>query len=69
MRITAKLCFMSQPEKNLLNYNPNSAQPKHLELVIPDDVPTSRAPSDAELGALGRLDPTGLRVREVPDPQ
>ena len=40
-----------------------------FELVIPDDVPTSRAPSGAELAALGRLDRTGMRLREVPDPQ
>ncbi len=40
-----------------------------FELVIPDDVPASRAPSEAELAALGRLDPMGLRLREVPEPQ
>lgn len=40
-----------------------------FELVIGPDVPTSRAPSSDELAALQRLDPKGLRMREVPDPQ
>ncbi len=40
-----------------------------FDLVIAADVPTSRAPSSAELDALQRLDPKGLRLREVPDPQ
>jgi acyl CoA:acetate/3-ketoacid CoA transferase beta subunit len=40
-----------------------------FELIIPADVPTSRAPSSDELDALQRLDPKGLRLREVPDPQ
>jgi acyl CoA:acetate/3-ketoacid CoA transferase beta subunit len=40
-----------------------------FELIIPADVPTSRAPSSDELDALRRLDPKGLRLREVPDPQ
>lgn len=40
-----------------------------FELVIPDNVPVSRAPSDAELATLAHLDPSGLRLREVPDPQ
>ncbi len=40
-----------------------------FELVIPADVATSRAPSSDELDALARLDPKGLRPREVPDPQ
>jgi len=39
-----------------------------FDLIIPDDVPTSRVPSDAELEVLARLDPKGLRLREVPDP-
>lgn len=38
-----------------------------FELTIPDDVPTSREPSGDELDALARLDPDGLRFREVPD--
>ena len=40
-----------------------------FDLIIPDDVPTSRVPSDAELEVLARLDPKGLRLREVPDPE
>jgi acyl CoA:acetate/3-ketoacid CoA transferase beta subunit len=38
-----------------------------FELVIPDDVPTSRPPTDAELALLHDvLDPAGLREKEVP---
>ncbi len=37
-----------------------------FELLVTDDVPTSRAPDEEELAALERLDPTGLRHREVP---
>ena len=38
-----------------------------FELVIPDDVPGSRPPTDAELALLHEvLDPTGLREKEVP---
>ncbi len=40
-----------------------------FDLVVPADVPTSRAPSATELATINRLDPRGLRVREVPDPQ
>jgi hypothetical protein len=40
-----------------------------FELAIPDHVPVSRAPSDSELAILAHLDPSGLRRREVPDPQ
>jgi acyl CoA:acetate/3-ketoacid CoA transferase beta subunit len=40
-----------------------------FELVLPDEVPISRSPTDAELATLARLDPRGLRLREVPDPQ
>lgn len=40
-----------------------------FDLVVPDDVPTSRGPSDEELAVLDRLDPKGLRYREVPDPE
>jgi acyl CoA:acetate/3-ketoacid CoA transferase beta subunit len=39
-----------------------------FELVVPDEVPVTRAPSDDELAQLGRLDPQGLRYDEVPDP-
>ena len=38
-----------------------------FELVVPDDVPTSRLPTDAELALLDRIDPDGDRYREVPD--
>lgn len=40
-----------------------------FDLILPDDVPTSRVPSDAELEVLARLDPKGIRLREVPDPE
>jgi len=36
-----------------------------FELAVPDDVEESRPPTDAELELLGRLDPEGLRHREV----
>lgn len=36
-------------------------------LVVPDDVPTSRLPTDEEAEALAWLDPKGLRFTEVPD--
>jgi acyl CoA:acetate/3-ketoacid CoA transferase beta subunit len=36
-----------------------------FELVVPDDVEESRPPTDAELELLDRLDPEGLRHREV----
>ena len=40
-----------------------------FDLVIPDDVPTSRLPTPDELALLDELiDPTGSRRREVPDP-
>jgi acyl CoA:acetate/3-ketoacid CoA transferase beta subunit len=39
-----------------------------FELVIPDDVPTSREPTDDELRLLHEvIDPTGLRIKEVPE--
>ena len=39
-----------------------------FELVIPDDVPTSREPTDEELRLLHEvIDPKGLRLKEVPD--
>lgn len=40
-----------------------------FDLVIPSDVPTSREATAEELDVLARLDPKGLRLREVPDPQ
>lgn len=40
-----------------------------FELVIPDDVPTSRLPLPEELRLLDEvIDPAGTRFREVPDP-
>lgn len=40
-----------------------------FELVIPDDVPTSRLPTPDELRLLSEvIDPTGSRQREVPEP-
>jgi acyl CoA:acetate/3-ketoacid CoA transferase beta subunit len=38
-----------------------------FSLVIPDDVPVSRLPTDAELALLEELDPRGARNREVPE--
>jgi acyl CoA:acetate/3-ketoacid CoA transferase beta subunit len=38
-----------------------------FELVVGDDVPTSRAAAAAELAILELLDPDGIRYREVPD--
>jgi acyl CoA:acetate/3-ketoacid CoA transferase beta subunit len=38
-----------------------------FDLVVPDDPPTSRLPTEAELGLLERIDPGGDRYREVPD--
>lgn len=39
-----------------------------FELVIPADVAVSRGPTPEESAALERLDPNGLRHREVPNP-
>ena len=38
-----------------------------FDLVVPDDVPTSRLPTGTELALLERIDPDGERYREVPD--
>jgi acyl CoA:acetate/3-ketoacid CoA transferase beta subunit len=38
-----------------------------FDLVIDGDVPLSRPPTEAELAVIGRLDPKGLRYREVPN--
>ena len=38
-----------------------------FELQIPEHVPTSRGPEGAEVEELERIDPGGLRFREVPD--
>lgn len=38
-----------------------------FELAVPGDVPTTRAPTEAELAAIEWLDPSGLRHREVPE--
>lgn len=37
-----------------------------FDLVVPDDVPTTRAPSADEAAAMERLDPKGLRHRQLP---
>lgn len=37
-----------------------------FELVIPDDVPDTRLPTHEELEVIKRLDPNGLRFKEVP---
>jgi hypothetical protein len=40
-----------------------------FELVVPDEVPTSRLPTPEELRLLDEvIDPKGTRKREVPDP-
>jgi acyl CoA:acetate/3-ketoacid CoA transferase beta subunit len=36
-------------------------------LVVPDDIRTSRLPTDDELALLERIDPDGARFVEVPD--
>ena len=38
-----------------------------FELVVPDEVSTTRLPTEAELALLDRIDPDGERYREVPD--
>lgn len=38
-----------------------------FELAIPDDVAVSRTPDAAEMAAIERIDPNGLRYRDVPD--
>lgn len=38
------------------------------EVVVPDDVPTSRGPTEEEAAQIERLDPKGLRHQEVPEP-
>ncbi|WP_235018004.1 CoA-transferase subunit beta [Thermomonospora echinospora] len=38
-----------------------------FELAIPDEVPQTRLPTPDELAAIERLDPGGLRLREVKD--
>lgn len=41
-----------------------------FELVVPDAVPTTRAPEVEEWALIdGVIDPAGMRFREVPDPQ
>jgi acyl CoA:acetate/3-ketoacid CoA transferase beta subunit len=37
-----------------------------FELVVPDDVPESRPPTEDELAIIVELDPSGLRFTEVP---
>lgn len=38
-----------------------------FDLVIPDDVPETRSPTEAELALIAEIDPNGLRLREVPE--
>jgi acyl CoA:acetate/3-ketoacid CoA transferase beta subunit len=38
-----------------------------FELVVPDDVPTSREPTEEELALIAELDPKNTRGKEVPD--
>lgn len=37
-----------------------------FELTIPDELPTTRLPTDDERAVLGRIDPDGLGAKEVP---
>ncbi|MFM8564382.1 MAG: CoA-transferase subunit beta [Acidimicrobiia bacterium] len=37
-----------------------------FELTVPAEVPVSRGPTDDELAAITRIDPKGLRHREIP---
>lgn len=37
-----------------------------FDLVVPDDVPETRLPTHGELEIINRLDPRGLRFKEVP---
>jgi acyl CoA:acetate/3-ketoacid CoA transferase beta subunit len=43
------------------------AEATGFDLVVPDDVPSSRLPTEAEIALLERIDPGGDRYREVPD--
>jgi acyl CoA:acetate/3-ketoacid CoA transferase beta subunit len=38
-----------------------------FELVVPDGLPVSREPTDAELAMIADIDPDGTRHKEVPD--
>jgi acyl CoA:acetate/3-ketoacid CoA transferase beta subunit len=38
-----------------------------FDLVVPDDVPETRAPTEVELALIDAIDPTGMRSREVPE--
>lgn len=40
-----------------------------FDLEVPDVVPTTRAPTGTEQAAIDRLDPSGLRHRQLPSPQ
>jgi acyl CoA:acetate/3-ketoacid CoA transferase beta subunit len=39
-----------------------------FDLVISDDIPESRLPTAEELATISELDPSGARLKEVPDP-
>jgi len=38
-----------------------------FDLVVPDDIPATRAPTDIEMEIINTLDPRGLRGKEVPE--
>lgn len=38
-----------------------------FDLVVPDDVPETRSPTETELALIAEIDPHGLRLREVPE--
>ena len=38
-----------------------------FDLVVPDAVPETRSPTEAELALIAEIDPNGLRLREVPE--
>lgn len=38
-----------------------------FDLVVPDDVRETRAPTEVELALIDAIDPTGMRSREVPE--
>ena len=38
-----------------------------FDLVVPDDVPETRSPTETELALIAEIDPNGLRLREVPE--
>ncbi|MFM7068761.1 MAG: CoA-transferase subunit beta [Actinomycetes bacterium] len=60
------------PTMRLRSVHPNVTVDEVLaatgcEVVVPDHVPTTPEPSADQLDVIARLDPTGLRHREVPE--